>query len=477
MALDLVNYLAWAIFLINILFVISIIFIERRDPSMALPWVLILILIPVVGFILYLVFGQNYYKDKKFQIKGENDRRSIQNLVENQKVVLTSGELFAKDPTLAKYEDMVHMLLENNQALVAPHNKVRIFDDGTEKFNSLLEDIGKAQEFIHLEYYIIRADELGREIFRALTAKAEEGVEVRLLTDALGAKKVPKAWIQELREAGGKYSVIFPSFIRVNYRNHRKLAIIDSKVGYIGGYNIGTEYLGKGPLGYWRDAAVRIEGDGAVTLQLRFAVDWDYATKEYLNDEKYYPINGSGGKSSLQIVSGGPDNRWNQIKEAYVKMVYRAREYVYIQTPYFIPDVSVLDALRIAALSGVDVRLMIPNKPDHPFVHWASYSYLGDLLQAGVKGYAYNNGFIHAKTTVVDDKVLSIGSANWDIRSFRLNFESNAFIYDPVAAEEQRDMFLRDLDRCTEITKEIYSSRSGVIRFREGLSRLFSSVL
>jgi cardiolipin synthase len=468
---------AWAIFLINILFVISIIFIERRDPSMALPWVLILILIPVVGFILYLVFGQNYYKDKKFQIKGENDRRSIQNLVENQKVVLTSGELFAKDPTLAKYEDMVHMLLENNQALVAPHNKVRIFDDGTEKFNSLLEDIGKAQEFIHLEYYIIRADELGREIFRALTAKAEEGVEVRLLTDALGAKKVPKAWIQELREAGGKYSVIFPSFIRVNYRNHRKLAIIDSKVGYIGGYNIGTEYLGKGPLGYWRDAAVRIEGDGAVTLQLRFAVDWDYATKEYLNDEKYYPINGSGGKSSLQIVSGGPDNRWNQIKEAYVKMVYRAREYVYIQTPYFIPDVSVLDALRIAALSGVDVRLMIPNKPDHPFVHWASYSYLGDLLQAGVKGYAYNNGFIHAKTTVVDDKVLSIGSANWDIRSFRLNFESNAFIYDPVAAEEQRDMFLRDLDRCTEITKEIYSSRSGVIRFREGLSRLFSSVL
>ena len=261
----------------------------------------------------------------------------------------------------------------------------------------------------------------------------------------------------------------------MNYRNHRKIAVIDGTTGFIGGYNIGEEYLGKGPLGYWRDAAIKIQGTGVISLQLRFFMDWNYAARDHLAyDLIYFPETKGPGNCPLQTVSSGPDARWSQIKEGYLKMILTATESVYIQTPYFIPDDSISDALRIASLSGVDVRIMIPCKPDHPFVYWATLSFIGDLLDSGVRAFTYDNGFIHAKTIVVDGIAASVGSANFDIRSFRLNFEANAFFYDPEYGGQMKRAFLDDLPKCTEITLENYMHRSRWIKAKESVSRLFS---
>jgi cardiolipin synthase len=279
----------------------------------------------------------------------------------------------------------------------------------------------------------------------------------------------------KLEEAGGQIGVFFPSVYRINYRNHRKIAVIDGEVGFIGGFNIGNEYLGKGPLGRWRDTAVRITGGAVRMLQLRFFLDWHFVTGEYPGPVTCCIPEGSApGTTPVQIVSGGPDTRWSPIKEGYLKLINSARESIYIQTPYFIPDESVADALRLAALSGVDVRIMIPCKPDHPFVYWATLSFIGDLLDAGVRAYTYDDGFLHAKTIVVDGKAGSVGSANWDVRSFRLNFEANAFFYDAAVGAELVRAFEEDLAVCTEITLEDYLSRPLGVRVKESVSRLFS---
>jgi cardiolipin synthase len=312
--------------------------------------------------------------------------------------------------------------------------------------------------------------------------KAREGVKVRILYDDLG-NEIPRRKYQPLIEAGGKVSGFYRALIpqvsfRINYRNHRKIVVIDGTVGFIGGFNVGDEYLGLGPLGAWRDTAVRIRGAAVRALQLRVVLDWNYATKEGLSlTPTYFSQFSHVGTAAIQIVSGGPDTTWNPPREQYVKMVGSAKRTCYLQTPYFIPDVSVMTALRIAALSGVDVRIMVPTKPDLPFVHWASLSNVGELLDAGVRVFSYDEGFLHAKTITVDDMVTSIGSANWDLRSFKWNFETNAVIYDRTFGETYRAIFEDDMKRSTEITRATYAARSGVTRFKEATCRLFSGAL
>lgn len=478
--MDLGQFVGEFILLFNALAIISIIFFQRRDPSNALPWIIVLFLLPVLGFILYLIFGFNYYKKKRFDLKAEADRAFLERSIERQSARLTAER--QKDLENANIYELAMLLLKNSQAVISRKNEVRAFTDGEEKFKAFFEAIESAEHHIHMEYYIIRDDELGRRTISLLTKKAREGVRVRLLFDALGMN-IPRSGYQGLVDAGGEvhafYKVLIPVLsLRVNYRNHRKILVVDGKVGFLGGYNIGEEYLGRGPLGYWRDAAVEVRGEGVYGLQLRFALDWYHATKEYLGDTpEYFPPAPEAGEAFMQVVSGGPDTRWNPIKEEYLKLIGSAKHTVYLQTPYFIPDESIIDALRIAALSGLDVRIMFPNKPDHPFVYWASYSYVGELLKAGVRAYTYENGFIHAKTIVADDLAASIGTANWDIRSFRLNFETNAVVYHRGFAETQRQTFLDDLALCKELTAEAYARRSLGIRFKEGISRLFSPVL
>jgi cardiolipin synthase len=471
------------IVIINICFAISVVFLERRNPTASLAWLAILIFLPIVGFVLFLILGQTFHREKMFHLK-EKDGRVLQELVRDQKKEILADRALAESGPFRAFRDLILMLLTNNWAYVTTGNRVRTFTDGNDKFAALLESIRGARDHVHLEYYIIRNDQLGKEVVAALAERARAGVTVRLLVDGLGCAKLPGDFFDEYVEAGGRLARFFPSLIpffnlRMNFRNHRKIAVIDGTKGFVGGFNIGDEYLGKDPrFGRWRDTHFMVEGAAALSLQVRFFLDWDFAAGEYVPyGDRYYPEPEPPGDAAIQVVSSGPDARWNQIKEAYLKLIYSAQKSIYIQSPYFVPDESVIDALRIAALSGIDVRIMIPNRPDHPFVYWASYSFIGELLDAGVKAYTFEDGFIHAKTIVVDGIAASVGSANWDVRSFRLNFETNAFVYDQAVAGELHGIFLRDIGDSRELTPARYARRSLTIRFKESISRLLSPLL
>ncbi|MGF7060307.1 cardiolipin synthase [Brassicibacter mesophilus] len=469
--------------ILNIILAFVIIFLERKNPASTWAWLMVLLLIPNIGFILYLILGQNLSRQKIFQYKTEEDQ-IIRKLLLEQISHLQNNELEYNDKSMVSYQDMIHMNLISSDSIFTQDNEVKIFTDGIEKFDELIRSIEEAKDHIHMLYYIIKNDDISQKIISALTRKASEGLEVRFLYDAVGGRSLPKNFFKEFKKAGGKVASFFPFKIplinlRINYRNHRKLAIIDGEIGFIGGFNIGDEYLGLDKkFGYWRDTHLKIKGSSVHMIQTRFLLDWSYASKEDVNySEKYYPIINSAGTTGIQIVSSGPDSEEEQIKNGYIKMINSAKKSVYIQTPYFIPDESVLEALRIASLSGVDVRIMFPNKPDHMFVYWATYSYIGELLKSGIKAYVYENGFIHAKTIVVDGKLSSVGTANIDVRSFKLNFEVNAFIYDTVTSSKLKTIFEKDILYCTELTNEMYESRSRKIKFKESISRLLSPVL
>ncbi len=474
------------ILFLNICFAITVVFIERKNPTTTIAWLMVLVFIPVVGFLLYLFFGQSFYRDRMFQIKKEDDD-ALTEVIESQKKELHAKELCLPGPIAASYKRMILMLMQSNQSPLTTKNDVSVFIDGNKKFASLIEAIRGAKDHIHMEYYILKDDEIGREVFSALTERAAAGVTVRFLGDGLGAAGPKKPFFQPYLNAGGKLAFFFPSLFnfthpRINYRNHRKIAVIDGKVGFIGGFNIGDDYLSRIPeWAPWRDTAVRIEGDAVLAMQIRFFLDWNYASKsESLEfSPRYFPDDSGSqnGKIPIQIVSGGPDTYWNPIKESYLRMINLATESVYIQTPYFIPDESIMDALRMAALSGIDVRIIMPAKPDHMFVYWAGYSYIGQLLDAGVRAYTYDTGFIHAKTIVVDELAASVGSANWDVRSFRLNFETNAIMYDAGLAKELKEHFLNDLCVCSELTQERYAALPAKIKIKQSISRLFSPLL
>ncbi|MDR6227596.1 cardiolipin synthase [Desmospora profundinema] len=481
--MDLITILLGTVLVLNILLATAIIFLERRDVSSTWAWLMVLYFIPVFGFLLYLLLGRKLSKQKIFTWDKQIHVLLLE-AVHTQKMELGNGALRKKDPLWQEYKELILMHLNNDQAVLAQKNQVEIFTDGREKFDALLKDLESAQHHIHLIYYIIRHDDLGKRLAEVLTRKAREGVQVRMIYDDLGSRRLSKKFIQQIREAGGEIEAFFPAVLplinlRLNYRNHRKLVVIDGKTGYIGGFNIGNEYLGLNPrFGYWRDTHLRIQGDAVHQIQSRFILDWNQASHHDISyQDNYYPNPASAGEIGVQIVSSGPDSEWEQIKNGYIKMILSAKRYVYIQTPYFIPDHSLLDALRIACLSGIDVRIMIPNKPDHPFVYWATYSHVGDLLQAGGKIYIYENGFLHAKTIVVDGKIASVGSANIDMRSFRLNFEVNAFLYHAGIAQQLADIFQADMLQSTPLTWEDYLQRPYKIRFKESISRLLSPIL
>ncbi len=479
----LTGWIILLLFLINIGLMFIIIYMNRRYPTTTLFWVAIAAILPYIGFIIFLLLGQTYFTDKRFHLKAEDDAKIQLKAEEQIKILEELTEEDVRNPELKRFHEMARMLLINDGALITENNEVKVYSDGNEKFDDMFEDIEKAKEHIHIEYYIFRNDELGKKFVSALAAKAREGVEVRVLKDGVGCKALPKNFFKDLTDAGGEVVGFFERwmgvYIRINHRNHRKIAIFDGRIAYIGGYNIGVEYLGQGPLGNWRDAAVRIEGHAALLAQIRFMLDWSFETGKLRDFEpKYFPEQDEAEKAAVQIVSSGPDSVDESIKHAYVKMINTAKESVYIQTPYFVPDAAVADALRIAAMSGVDVRMMIPCKPDHMFIYWAGYAHVGWLLENGVRAFKYDDGFIHAKTIVVDGLVGSVGSANWDIRSFKLNFETNAFVYDPEVGADLKKRYEDDLEnRCSELTLDDYRSRSNIIKMKETFALLFSDLL
>lgn len=480
--MQLVSILLSTIMIVNITLAFTVIFMERKNASSTWAWLMVLFFIPVLGFILYLLLGRSLKGERLFKLDTKS-RLGIKRVVKDQLEILDKDELLFKDEQLKPHKQLFYLHLKSNDAIFSQNNAVDLYTDGEEKFSSLLRDLEKATDHIHLLYYIIRHDQLGTKIADMLIKKAHEGVEVRFLYDDMGSRSLSKKYIRRLEAANVQVSAFFPSRFarinfRINFRNHRKLAIIDGKIGYIGGFNIGDEYLGKSEkFGYWRDTHLKVQGDAVRTMQTRFILDWNQASQQKLTYEDRFFIGGDYGDVGMQVVSSGPDHDWEHIKYGYIKMILAAERYVYIQTPYFIPDESLMDALRIAALSGVKIKIMIPNKPDHLFVYWATLSHVGELLNEGAEIYLYQNGFLHAKTIIVDGKLASVGTANIDVRSFRLNFEVNAFIYDLDFVQEMEEKFSEDIMLSTQMTKGLYEKRSLMIRFKESISRLLSPIL
>jgi len=482
MDMDILTMLLGIILVLNIALGFSIIFLERKDAPATWAWLMVLLFIPIAGFFVYLIFGKPISNRRIFTWDTKS-RLGVKKAVQSQLRALEEETFDFKQQSAVEYEDLVYLHLRNDDAIYTQDNTIDIYTDGKKKFDALIQDMERAEDHIHLLYYIIRNDNLGRRVADVLIKKANEGVEVRMLYDDMGSRRLGRKYIKRLQNAGVEVESFFPPKIpslniKINYRNHRKLAIIDGKIGYIGGFNIGDEYLGKKKkFGYWRDTHLRIYGDAVRNMQTRYILDWNQASRnDILYEDRYYDSKHQGN-TGVQIVSSGPDSDWEQIKNGYIKMIMAAKEYIYIQTPYFIPDESLRDVLRIATLSGIDVKIMIPNKPDHPFVYWATLSNIGDMLNAGAEVYVYQNGFLHAKTIVVDGKIASVGTANIDVRSFRLNFEVNAFLYDKKVTEELEQAFFNDVNVSTQMTKKLYEKRSLGIRFKESISRLISPVL
>lgn len=471
------------VFVLNLLFSVVIVFFERRDPKSVWAWLLLLYFLPGLGFIFYLFLGVDMNKRKMFRTKEMED--NLQEIIRSQELSLESRN-DCRDEDIIGYKDLIMYNMETSDAMLLEDNDIDIFIDGNDKFEALIADIEQAEHFVHMQYYIIRDDVLFNRIAEVLKRKAAQGVKVRVLFDGMGCREVKERYWEKLRQAGVETAEFFPAIfgrlqLRINYRNHRKIAVIDNRVAYVGGFNVGKEYIDLDKkFGHWRDTHLRISGKGVLGLQLRFVLDWNYAARANLFLEEGMFTDVQGGTRDhceLQIISSGPDNSQEQIRDNYIRLIHKAKKRICIQTPYFIPDESVLNALLIAIRSGIEVNLMIPCKPDHMFVYWATYSYMGQLLQAGANCYTYDNGFLHSKGIIVDEEVFCYGTANMDIRSFALNFEVNAVVYSKGKAKEMEQLFREDLKYCTQITKESYRARSLKIRFKEQVCRLLSPLL
>lgn len=476
--------LDYATFIIlNLLLSSLVILFERKDPKAALAWLFFLNLIPGVGFVFYILLAQNISKRKIFRYTQE-EASLYGRLLNEQRRAIKSDKFAYIHPEVAKYKDMILFHNKLSGSIFTQNNDMKIYTKGHDKFVDLFNDIDNARHHIHLLYFIVKNDELSKTLINLLIKKANEGIEVRFLVDHVGGRKMSRSNVKLLEEAGVQVAFFFPSRLKYfnmkgNYRNHRKIAIIDGSIGYLGGLNVGDEYLGLDKkFGFWRDTHLRLIGDSVLSLQIRFILDWRNASNDHLDTSTTYLRNvSSDSTTAIQIVDSGPDSINEQIKQGYLQMIHDARKYIYIQTPYFIPDESIMEALKIAATSGVDVRIMIPNKPDHPFVYWATYSYCGELIPYGVRVFTYENGFLHSKTIVCDDNIASVGTCNFDIRSFKLNFEVNAFIYDPDHSLELKNHFMKDLTVSYELTQSKYNKRPYYIKIKEAISRLFSPIL
>ncbi|MBO0481633.1 cardiolipin synthase [Candidatus Enterococcus courvalinii] len=471
------------ILIANILLSLIIVFRERRETAQTWAWLLVLMFIPILGFILYIFFGRGISKDKIFDLKMQG-KIGMNLEIEEDKQALKRG-LYPHPPTgQADVRQLIYMLTVSEGTLYTSQNKVTLFTDGREKFDALIDDINHAQNHIHLEYYIYRSDDLGVELRDALVVAAQRGVKVRVLLDAWGSTQVSLSFFDELKKHGGEVAFFFPLFVpyinpRINYRNHRKIVVIDGQIGYTGGFNVGNEYLGLvKKFGYWRDNHLRIYGEAVYSLQNRFLMDWNSQhTNEVSYSPDFFPRIDSTGDMAVQIVTSGPDSEHEQIKMTYLKMISLAKREILIQTPYYIPDGSIHEALKLALLAGVKVHLQIPNKPDHPLVYWATYSFAAELIEYGAIVETYENGFIHAKTMIIDGGVVSVGSANIDVRSFRLDFEVNTLVYDERMASQVRKAFFDDSNVSKQLTREIYENRGTIIKLKEGLARLVSPLL
>ncbi|MFI3202152.1 MAG: cardiolipin synthase [Eubacteriales bacterium] len=471
------------VFYLNLLVALAIIFSKKKDPESAWAWIIFIHILPVMGIIIYLLIGANIIKEKMFRAKAINDQ--LHDIVEMQENSLSFHEMQRISKNIEEYSDLIYYNLDTMSSVLSDNNTVTHITEGKKKFELLDQDIKNAKKFIHMQYYIIQDDMLFDHIARELIAKAEQGVEVRILFDSVGSRSITNEYCAHLEKYHIQTGIFFEGFLRkfdyhMNYRNHRKIVVIDGDIGYVGGFNVGKEYLSLDKrFGHWRDTHMRIEGLAVSSLGIRFILDWNYTKKENLFAISMYTKmpRPTEGISALQVISSGPDSTLPHIRDNYLRMISKATESIHIQTPYFIPDEEIQTALLVAIHSGIKVHIMIPCKPDHPFVYWATRFYVGELVKAGAKCYTYEDGFLHSKGVIIDSRVYSYGTANFDIRSLHLNFEINVVNYSEEDAKDMVRLFEKDLEVCQEMTKEMYANRGIKIRYKEQVSRLIAPIL
>lgn len=474
---DVVRRLIEILWLINIAFAIWTVFRTRRDIASTWAWLLVLSALPIVGFILYLFVGRKLSNDDIFNIRVEQ-KEYRDKYVRQQERLLKRHKLLLQSERLARARQLVSLSASLDSALVTFNNRVKVFIDGKKLFQQMIADFDQAEDHIYVEFYTFYSDKLGKRVLAALERAAKRGVKVKVLYDLSGSRGTTYKFFAHLEELGGEAQpfnskankrITTP---RLNYHLHRKIVAIDGKLGYIGGFNIGDQYLGEDPkFGYWRDTHLRVAGQAVIALTARFGMDWNTTCRKtkkervdldkLLADLEIERPSDPGQDVAMQIVSSGPDNDNFAIRRAYESIISSARQYVYIQTPYLIPGEPILESLIIAARSGIDVRVMIPCMPDHPFVYRATEYYAKYLVNNKVKVYKYNNGFIHAKTMVSGNNLASVGSANQDYRSYRLNFEANAFTYNEELTAQLKQIFENDIQDSTLLTNTSTSSRTG----------------
>ena len=474
-------YIHWIFVLIYVIVIAGIlitVLMDNRQPAKTMAWVMVLLFVPVVGIVLYIFFGQNTRKMRYISQHSLDmlSKRSMFEYVEQRNLLLPDV-----------HRSLIQLFTNQSLALPFKDNEVQLYVNGYEFFPALLQAISRARHHIHLCTYIFADDALGRLVADALISKSRQGVEVRVIYDDVGCWRVPHAFFERMRSAGvdvcAFMPVKFPAFTsKVNYRNHRKLCVIDGVEGFFGGMNIALRYV-KGIRGGrlpWRDTQMRLRGGAVYALQRAFLVDWYFVDRTLVSGSKYYPpmpwhINNN---CLAQVVTSSPVAQWPDIMQGYVRILLQAKRYVYMQTPYFLPTEPVLFAMRTAAISGVDVRLMLPRHADSHLLDWASRSYLSDILKAGVKVRLYEGGFNHSKLLVSDDELCTCGSANIDFRSFENNFESNVFFYDRSTTLRLKQVYLDDEAQSTDFNDiDELRQRPYMHRLIESLFRLLSPLL
>jgi len=456
-----------------------IIFMENRNPSTTLTWILLLALVPIVGLIFYFLFGQNYFNRRKYDKKALRDMKVYERFEKEE--LRFHQDLSQFTP---RQQQMLKLSKKLARTPISFNTETTILTNGEQTFSNLIHELENAEHHIHMEYYIFRADDIGTRIQQILINKAKSGVKIRFMYDAVGSIQISKSFLKEMVDAGVKlvaFGSVKTNFFssRVNFRNHRKIVVIDGDVGFIGGLNVGDEYLSRSKTyGYWRDTHMLVRGEAVRTLQMIFLQDWLHMTGEKLFEQEYFsPTLTSGGDGAVQMIASGPDNERRVLRNIFFSMITSAKKSVWLATPYFIPNDDILTALRVAALSGMDVRILFPAKPDKKLPFFASHSYFPSLLDAGVKIYEYEKGFIHSKLLIVDGEVATIGTANMDMRSLNLNFEVNALLVQTASVKKMVTDFERDLLSTNLVDLDQLKNKKIWERFMESAARLMAPLL
>lgn len=468
---------------LNFLLFLSMVFFERRKLSSIISWITVLTIFPIVGYLIYIVFGSGL----SLRVRRMISRHKLYEVEYDEAI---ANYLISDEQVKDKLKNEMGLITccYTYGSIICPGNDVQLFIWGEDKIKALLCDLENAKESINIEYYIFADDQVGKQVMDVLIKKAKEGVKVRLIYDSIGSLHAPRRFFRKLQKAGGEVAEFFPPFayirminLKLNYRNHKKIVVIDGKVAYTGGINLRDDHMGKKKkVSPWRDCHIRVEGAGVYPLQNAFLNDWRYVKKEDFPSGKYaeegwFPKPRLAGDVFTQVVVSGPDGEIQTIKEVFIKMLTNAKKSVLIQTPYFVPDEAFMSALRIAIASGVNVRIMIPSKPDYRTIYWVSLSYLKEFAELGADVFLYD-GFMHSKVIVVDDDKMSVGTCNLDHRSFGLNFEDTVILYSKKLNAQYRKFFADDLLHCKMADIVYFKHQRWLTKFAQAIFRLFSQI-